>query len=238
MIKLISPENNAFIEQQMDCHLDHIFRQNELQKKEIQDPIDWLNLVATNEDRTFPTEILFEWEWSDFQENDSYKLMISYSYDTIDCNIIKFTKEPKISLNNFLLDVKFDWTVAVVRNEKVIATSEVFQFTTSDIPPRWLKVPNITNVRDIGGWKTMDHKTVKQGVIFRSSELNNNLSLTDEGIRILLDDLSIKSDIDLRGSGEAIGAVLDAPNPRRSKSAKKMGKSRTSKLIKMNVLNL
>ena len=74
-------------------------------------------------------------------------------------------------------------------------------FETADTP-RILSVDGIVNVRDIGGWKTEDGRRVKQGLLYRGSELDGSVeksyTLTDAGKKTMLEVLKIRSDIDLR----------------------------------------
>ena len=90
---------------------------------------------------------------------------------------------------------------------------EYEQWITEDIPPRVLNVPGISNVRDFGGWKTEDGKRVRQGIIIRSGELNaksyynspGRNFLDIRGQQILVKQLGIKTDIDLRWDSEVQG---------------------------------
>lgn len=72
--------------------------------------------------------------------------------------------------------------------------------------PRLLSIDGIVNVRDIGGWKTTDGHVIRQGLLYRGSELDGavrpNYLLTAEGIRQMREELGIRSDLDLRYSGE------------------------------------
>jgi len=53
------------------------------------------------------------------------------------------------------------------------------------------------NIRDLGGWKTIDNKRIKYGKIIRGSELNGNHIATEEGIN-LLRELGVEAEVDLR----------------------------------------
>ena len=47
-------------------------------------------------------------------------------------------------------------------------------FKTADVAPRVMKVKGVPNFRDLGGWKTVDGKRVRQGIVYRSQGLNQN----------------------------------------------------------------
>ena len=47
-------------------------------------------------------------------------------------------------------------------------------FRTMDLPPRVMSVKGVPNFRDLGGWRTLDGRRVKQGLVYRSQGLNDN----------------------------------------------------------------
>lgn len=72
----------------------------------------------------------------------------------------------------------------------------------------------ITNMRDIGGWKTKDGKSIKKGMLYRSSAFNYSYrrwnqpkwTIPDESRKFLVETLGIKTEIDLRKTdGETHG---------------------------------
>ena len=79
-------------------------------------------------------------------------------------------------------------------------------FETKDLP-RILTVDGLRNVRDIGGWKTASGKTLRQGLLIRGSEPDQqNVSrnqITEKGIGELLGLLGVRTELDLRTGGEA-----------------------------------
>lgn len=68
--------------------------------------------------------------------------------------------------------------------------------------PRMLYVDGIRNVRDFGGWKTVDGKRIRQGTLYRSTELDGAVvpeyKITSDGVNTMLALLGIKNDFDLR----------------------------------------
>lgn len=70
--------------------------------------------------------------------------------------------------------------------------------TTLGKPPRMLKLANVWNVRDCGGW-ACDGGKVKFGMLFRGSRLNN---ATTADLNLLAS-VGIKLDLDIRDSGNA-----------------------------------
>lgn len=79
---------------------------------------------------------------------------------------------------------------------------------------RMIKLGNIRNVRDFGGW-ACDGGTVKYGKLFRGGTLYDetqgvNVSLTAEEKEMCRNLLGIQHELDFRGSGETVGQVGSA----------------------------
>ena len=106
------------------------------------------------------------------------------------------TDAPTLDVYNLKIGARYYWTV----NEETPGS-----FTTADAAPRNLSVGGVMNVRDLGGWKTVDGRRLRQGLVFRTSALDyfsesekKMKSCVDaEGLRTLRE-LGIRTEIDLR----------------------------------------
>jgi protein-tyrosine phosphatase len=108
-----------------------------------------------------------------------------------------------------LLHVGTRYYWRVTATDAGAGASAIAAFDTHALPPRWIHAPGITNVRDLGGWPLEDGARIRQGLVYRSSELNGHVSIQPAGRRVLEDGLGIRTDLDLRGEGEPVEAVLD-----------------------------
>ena len=94
---------------------------------------------------------------------------------------------------------------------------QVASFFVEDLAPRWIALEGrVGNVRDLGGRKTINGRRVRQGLVFRGQGLNDNSAggirsgrnrLMVEDVNYLTKTLKIKTDLDLRSSGETAYAT-------------------------------
>jgi len=160
---------------------------------------DWRNLTqASDPDCSVPLPVLFVW-----QADGKAILQISRT-ENFDEIIRAVTAEETAEVYNLEIGRTYFWRVRC-GNE----ISEVRSFRTEDRAPRWIRIDGITNVRDVGGWMTMDGKRIRQGLLYRGSEMDIHKEITENGIRELRDHLGVKTDLDLRG--EVVGKRFDSP---------------------------
>ncbi len=184
------------------------------QAKYLQSDYDKLPLgIKGEKELSRPEAIEFQWEYSGEKlDNTEYILNISENKDM--SNPITYTTtEGKIAVCNLKIATKYYWTITV--NEE---TSKIYDFDTEGTAPRNLYVDGITNVRDIGGWITEKGTRTKQGLIYRCARLNesedngNAVIITDAGKNVMLNDLGIKTEIDVRRAAKGeTGGLTSSP---------------------------
>lgn len=117
----------------------------------------------------------------------------------------------KVTLVNLFRSSTYNWQVISKADEDKV--SKIESFTTGDYI-RFLNCGGAYNVRDNGGWTTVDGKRIKQGMVYRGAELNDHRLTTnnhaqnifgddDPAKKIFVDDFGIRAEVDLRSATEA-----------------------------------
>lgn len=118
------------------------------------------------------------------------------------------------TFNNLYLDTKYHYEI---RKDGMVHYQG--DFLTTDIAPRNIDVEGVTNFRDMGGYLNIYGKHTKQGMIYRSAKFNANKSdeslITDKGRDVVIDELHMKAEIDLRlvdnnENGNLTASVIDS----------------------------
>lgn len=172
----------------------------------------WDSLEVLFEDRTVPRAVTFAWKpWPADHGPVDYNLAISRDLDFDDALILKHLSEPRAEVRHLYIGTRYFWKVIAKRSGHPPTESPVWSFTTNHATPRWLRIPGMTNVRDMGGWPLPGDRMVRQGVLYRGSAMNNHecLQITDEGKRILNCELGIRTDLDLRKPPDEAKPALD-----------------------------
>ena len=154
-------------------------------------------------DRSRPRPVQFAWQPPDPNQNHAqYDLLIARSPTFEDVQVIPGLGGSPAEVPNLLLGERYYWKVIQRRDGLPTAKLPAWSFRTHTAPPRWICVPGISNVRDVGGWPIDAASRVRQDLLFRSSELNTHIMVSAEGARVLVEDLGIRTDLDLRGTAD------------------------------------
>ena len=148
---------------------------------------------------TSPVQVPLKWYFSGVAPRTC---TVELATDKSFTNAKKYTTDVNmIVVDNLLLSATYYWRVSGQVNGKTVV-SPVYTFQTADTPPRWIRVPGAGNFRDIGNWQIPGGK-IKQGMIYRGTRIDREPWLaTQEGLDILVKDLKIRTELDLRGPGK------------------------------------
>ena len=109
-------------------------------------------------------------------------------------------EEKSIDIYSLKTNTKYYYSFKVTLSDNSIL-KETSSFYTEDTP-RIMNVDGVVNVRDIGGWKAEDNKRIRQGLLYRGSELDGAVEryyrLSEKGLSEMINELKIKSEMDLR----------------------------------------
>ena len=191
MTKLLSPAGGAVVSQQTERQ--KYFRENS-RTLSVAMVIDWQHLVHTGEkDNSFPAPVVFTWR------GEGTEVTLADNPDFRNAVTVPGVKG-RAQVMNLWLGTTYWWKVG---------SSEVRSFITEEIAPRWIYAEGTTNIRDAGGWITESGKKIRQGLLYRGSEMDTHMAITEAGIRTLREELGIRTDLDIRG--EAVGKVTESP---------------------------
>ncbi len=129
-----------------------------------------------------------------------------------------------IAWPNLEIGTEYEWEVETAVEDppgsgfhSPLTRSKTFRFRTEDRAPRLLHVPGVPNARDFGGWRGLGGRRIRQGLVIRSAGLNENATpkdnpdtpgatrVTDATRAVLIGQLGVKTDVDLRWDREVFG---------------------------------
>lgn len=154
-----------------------------------------------NYDNSVPAEVRFEID--DRLKGESFKVRCWPKGEEENYKESQAT-DGAARFDNLYRGAEYEWRVISSSGKK----SGIGTFYTADYP-RILSVGKLFNVRDCGGWTTVDGYRVKQGLLYRGGEIiektydtTHSKTVSEEGRKIFVNDLHIKHQIDLRNDTE------------------------------------
>lgn len=112
----------------------------------------------------------------------------------------------KLEIYNLKTNSEYEYKIEIILSDGSVQTSSGTFKTTQT--PRFINIDGAVNVRDIGGWRTDDNKVIKQGMIYRGSEIDarqvKDFAISENGVDTMRNTLGIKSDFDLRNKDEGL----------------------------------
>ena len=188
MIRLLSPLENETVSILTDIQKTFIAATEKRAAVDGNLTFQWDDLVREGVDSSVPEPVTLRWEgacgatvslWpADYPEQVT---TVTATPDTCEVRVL-----------NLIPETTYVWQVA---------DGPKSTFVTGD-GPRFMYVDGTTNVRDLGGWRGRDGKRIRYGKIYRGSELDSHCDLTEHGARTMVEEMNIRTDLDLRGKGE------------------------------------
>lgn len=132
---------------------------------------------------------------------EKQEFMVSLDKNYKDAIIYTLEKDKRsLNINHLYAGKKYYYRMtAYLSDESKVECEGTFKTAKT---PRILNADGVWNLRDVGGYYTQDDMRIRQGLLYRGSELDgamyNRFVITDSGIKTLTDDLKIKSELDLR----------------------------------------
>ncbi len=179
----------------------HVFITNE----NIADYIESYPNQFGKDSKSKPAPITFSWEeLNDLEQPASnYRLTISESND-LSNPLVYTTSETSVDVYNLKIKTKYYYQVSS-NHYGTFFNSDVLEFSIGDDAPRNIYVDGVENCRDLGGWNIGNERIYKQGMIYRTAQFNYGglvnkyeCAPTQKGKEALINELKIKTDIDLR----------------------------------------
>ena len=122
---------------------------------------EWRARIVREDIASSPVPLRLEWK----DGEGPYSVTIELGGNTVfETN----TVATSVDVYNLEIAREYAWTVRsggeCVRGK----------FRTSDLPPRIIYLPDVRNIRDMGGWTGLGGRKIRQGMVYRSGGLNFN----------------------------------------------------------------
>ena len=154
--------------------------------------------------------------WTKVTEADRYEIELSsLDNESKPQKFILSTDCDHLELFNLYKAASYSVKITAFNVDQPIGTASM-TFKTTALGPRVMKVDEIYNVRDIGGYTAECGKTTRQGLLYRGGALSPadvyDSNLTDLGKETMKNTMNIKTEIDLRHPDET-GKIDISPIP-------------------------
>ena len=147
-----------------------------------------------------------------FSAAPRFPVVISENENFQDAITYKTEQTGLMNVGVFIPNKTYYWKVVGDNGEQ----SDRDQFHIADLPMRFLTVDGAANIRDVGGWETLDGKKVAYGKLYRGGMLNGHNGgpkLTEDGIYTMSQRLGIRMELDLRSVSDSSGQNANYFNP-------------------------
>ena len=177
------------------------------------------NFAGGKAELSKPAPVILSWKFNNPNNRilTNYTVYVGEKSDLSDAKQYE-TADSQFLLYNLKLGTTYYWNVSALYDGGS-CYGTVNSFTTDTTAPRNIAVDGVTNMRDLGGWEIDGGGRIKQGMLYRCGRLNtggtdDTIEITLDGVDVMLNDLGIRSEIDLRttndhSTGDITESVID-----------------------------
>ena len=176
MPRLIYPSPDDTVSTHTGIQTEFIKR---IGKNGTESALEWLLPIKNNCECSYPENLTIRFETDVLPP---YEIIISEAQD-LTRGVKYLTDSPSLTLTN----LKVGWEYFVFISGELVG-----KIKTADEKFRFVKIDGLLNVRDLGGIK------IKQGMIYRGSDIMGEYNITDVGKDTFSCKLGIKTELNLR----------------------------------------
>ena len=178
-----------------------------------------------------PVRLVWTWNGPESEGGPLFSVEVTRAKDGLPVALLSAATTNAV-VDNLEIATEYTWRVTPVLMGRKLDVQALGRFKTAGYAPRTLRIDGVANSRDLGGRVGLGGRRVRQGLVFRTAGLNANATpvnpagkkktadgkdvvskerkkgkvlITETGKRYMLDVLGIRTDIDLRSSGETFG---------------------------------
>lgn len=158
-----------------------------------------------------PNSITISWEIED-TNFDLNEIVFKYYLENDKENSIEYKLDKSTKLITFTnLQVGANYTYELIAKNDKDSVSQTGNFTTKNGIARFIDIDGLSNVRDCGGWTGLDGKKIKQGLLYRGEELNQqNNGRKGSGSSATIDSTKVLPDEEERQKEKPYGQKITA----------------------------
>ena len=159
-----------------------------------------VDAYVTKTDCFAPQSIEFSWSCEKAILGYTLTVALDENFTEIvtTCNVVG----DSVVLENPYTGCEYFWKVNAIAESGEVLKSGTLSFKVK-ATPRPVSIQGVSNTRDLGGYATPNGR-VKQGMIYRTAKFDD---ITPEGKSMAIDGLKIKTDLDLRNTGEGTAGM-------------------------------
>lgn len=143
--------------------------------------------------------------WKEVEAAKSYTVKYGTDKEFEKCATYTDYATCSLTIENPFANTEYFWSVTAYGEAGNEIASGVFSFRT-EATPRPVDIEGVSNTRDLGGYNVNGGK-IAQGLIYRGAKAD---AITENG-KLTVQKLGIKTDLDLRNTGEGTAGGAQSP---------------------------